>query len=149
MIQTRIQATFVALAIVMTATLVFAHEHAEQGKFIVADQVEFQDIIPGVVAFGTVSGNRESGSHGTFVRIPPGQATPLHSHGAAYEAVVIQGRLENPIEGNESSNVTLTSGSFYSVPAGARHITRCAADSPVACITYFFQNVPFDFTLAE
>jgi len=127
-------------------TYALADGHAGKAKFIAADQVDFQDIIPGVVAFGTVTGNRESGSHGTFVRIPPGQATPPHTHGAAYEAVVIQGRFENPIKNNDASNVTLTAGSFYSVPADAEHITRCAADSPVDCITFFFQDVPFDFT---
>lgn len=137
------------LLAVIASAMAIADGHSDKGKFIAADQIEFQDIIPGVVAFSTVTGNRESGSHGTFVRIPPGQATPPHTHSAAYEAVVIQGQFENPIEGNEVSNVTLTAGSFYSVPAGAKHITRCAADSPVDCITFFFQRVPFDFAVAE
>lgn len=127
----------------------FADGHAAKGVFTAADKVQYQDIIPGVVAFGTVSGDREKGAHGTFVRIPAGKSTPLHTHGAAYQAVVIQGRFENPIEGNDASNTTLTAGSHYSVPAGAKHITRCAADSPVDCVTFFFQSVPFDFAVAQ
>jgi len=133
----------------LTVVQIVSASHHSSPVFTVADAVEFEDIIPGVVAFGTVSGDRASEAHGTFVRIPAGQATPLHTHGAEYHAVIIQGNLENPIMGDDSSNVTLTAGSYYFVPAGAKHITRCAADSPVDCISYFYQNVPFDFEVAE
>lgn len=117
--------------------------------FTEAEDVVFEDIIPGVVAFGTVAGDRETGAHGTFVRIPPGQATPLHTHGAAYEAVVIQGNFENPISGAEQSEIVLGAGSYYSVPADAEHVTRCAADSPTDCVSFFYQDVAFDFTPLE
>ncbi len=120
-----------------------------QAVFTPAESVVFDDIIPGVVAFGTVMGDREAGAHGTFVRIPPGQATPLHIHGASYQAVVIQGNFENPIPGNSSSDVVLTAGSYYSVPAGAEHITRCAQVSPVDCMSFFYQEVSFDFEPTE
>lgn len=126
-----------------------ADGHAGKPVFTPADKVVFQDIIPGVVAFGTVTGNRESGAHGTFVRIPAGKATPLHTHGAAYDAVIIQGRMENPIPGDDSSMTVLAAGSYYHVPAGAKHVTQCASDSPVDCISYFYQSVPFDFAVAE
>ncbi|MBM7067005.1 DUF4437 domain-containing protein [Actibacterium sp. 188UL27-1] len=140
--------------IALTATSLFttaglANDHAKAGQFLDASEIVFEDIVPGVVAFATVSGDRENGAHGTFVRIPAGQATPLHTHGAAYEAVVIQGKFENPIEGNDASNVTLSAGSFYSVPADAPHVTQCAADSPVDCVSFFWQGVPFDFAPVE
>lgn len=141
-----IAATFFALAIVGQG---ISSADQTESVFIAADNVMFDDIIPGVVAFGTVTGDRETGAHGTFVRIPAGQATPLHTHGAEYHAVIIQGNMENPIPGDNSSDATLTAGSFYFVPAKAEHITRCAADSPVDCISYFYQDVPFDFAVAE
>lgn len=47
------------------------------------------------------------------------------------------------------SNATLTAGSYYYVPADAKHITRCAADSPVDCVSYFYQDTPFDFAVDE
>ncbi len=131
------------------ATASLADGHAKVGQFIDSSEIVFQDIIPGVVAFATVSGDRENGAHGTFVRIPAGQATPLHTHGASYEAVVIQGKFENRTEGNEASNVTLSAGSYYSVPAGAPHVTQCAADSPVDCVSFFWQGVHFDFAPVE
>ena len=134
---------------ILTIQVVSAGSQGSKAVFTPADKVVFEDIIPSTVAFGTVTGDRESGAHGTFVRIPPGKATPLHTHGAAYDAVIIQGNFENPIEGESASNVVLTAGSYYHVPAGAKHITRCAADSPVDCISYFYQNVPFDFAVSK
>lgn len=141
--------TAAALALILASNTAFADGHSKKGVFAPADTITFDDIIPGVVAFGTVSGDREKGAHRTFVRIPAGQATPLHTHGAAYEAVVIQGNFENPTEGNDASNTVLTAGSYYTVPAGAKHVTRCAADSPVDCISFFWQGVPFDFAVAN
>ncbi|MFK7856748.1 MAG: DUF4437 domain-containing protein [Granulosicoccus sp.] len=117
--------------------------------FTAAENVAFEEIIPGVVSFGTVAGDRAQGSHGTFVRIPAGKATPLHTHAAEYHAVIIQGMMENPITDVEISEETLMAGSYYYVPANAPHITRCAADSPVDCISFFYQSVPFDFAVAE
>jgi len=122
---------------------------SEQGVFTPKKDIVFEDIIPGTVAFATVAGNREAGGHGTFVSIPAGQATPLHSHGAAYHAVVIEGNLENPVVDDNASNVVLNKGSYYYVPAGAKHITRCATDSPTACLTYFHQDKPFDFSVEK
>lgn len=138
-----------ALSSILSANVALADGHGKAGVFIDSSDIAFEDIIPGVVAFATVNGDRAAGAHGTFVRIPAGQATPKHVHGAAYEAIVIQGRFENPIDGDAASNVTLTAGSYYSVPAGAPHITRCAADSPVDCVSYFWQNVPFDFSVSN
>lgn len=134
------------LAVVVQGVLAMQH-----GKpvFTAAEDVVFEDIIPGVVSFGTVTGDRAKGAHGTFVRIPAGKATPLHTHGAAYNAVIIQGKMENPITDVDISDAVLTAGSYYFVPAGAAHITRCAADSPVDCISFFYQDVPFDFAVAE
>lgn len=138
-----------ALASVFAVTSAFAGGHITEGQFVDSSDIVFEDIIPGVVSFATVSGDRENGAHGTFVRIPAGQATPMHTHGAEYEAVVIQGMFENPIAGNEGSMVTLSAGSYYSVPADAVHVTRCAADSPVDCVSFFWQGVPFDFAMVE
>jgi len=141
------------IALSVFATMIVGHGvfamHHKKPVFKAAQDVQFEDIIPGVVSFATVSGDRAKGSHGTFVRIPAGQATPPHIHGAAYHAVIIQGELENPITDVEASNVTLSSGSYYYVPANSVHVTRCAESSDVDCISYFYQDVPFDFTVAK
>ena len=143
------QTTLAAVAVAVAAFGAQAVASQDKSVFLSSADVMFDDIIPGTVAFATVAGDRESGAHGTFVRIPPGQATPMHTHGGAYHAVVIDGNFENPIDGDDASNVTLTKGGYYYVPAGAKHITRCAEDSPVDCLTFFYQDVPFDFAVSE
>lgn len=121
----------------------------DNSVFTPASEVQFNEIIPDVVSFATVAGDRKNGAHGTFVRVMPGQATPPHTHSAGYHAVVLEGKFENPVEGDRHSEITLTKGSYYYIPAGAKHVTRCAADSAVACLTFFYQDVPFDFTTVE
>jgi quercetin dioxygenase-like cupin family protein len=114
-------------------------------KFITQDEVKYEEILPNAVSFGTVMGNRTSGAHGTFVTIKKGAATPLHVHGNSYNAVVIKGKVENPIEGVPDSKKSLGPGSFYQVPANAKHVTRCVADSAEDCMTFFWQSTKFDF----
>jgi quercetin dioxygenase-like cupin family protein len=117
-----------------------------EAVFTTADKVKYDVIIPNVADFGTVYGNRETGAHGTFVKIKKGQGTPVHTHSKAYHGVVIEGVVENPVPGNQASPVKLVPGSYYFVPAGAEHITRCAQSSPTDCKTYFYQDSAFDFT---
>lgn len=97
---------------------------SEKSVFAQKKNIVFEDIIPGTVAFATVAGNRETGAHDTFVSIPAGQATPLHSHGVD----------------DNASNVVLNDGSYYYVPASAKHTSRCAAESPTTCLTHFHQD---------
>lgn len=111
-----------------------------------ADEVKFEEILPGAVWFGTVYGDRNSGPHGTFVKIKRGAATPVHTHSSAYRSVVLAGAVQNPIPADQANPKTLMPGSYYDVPAGAEHITRCEKTSPTDCLTFFYQTAPFDFT---
>jgi quercetin dioxygenase-like cupin family protein len=138
-----IQTLAISAAMIVTSTVAAKPAPAQ---FITQDQVKYDVILPDAVSFGTVSGNRAKGPHGTFVTIKKGAATPLHIHNAAYSAVVIKGKLENPIPGVAESEKAIGPGSYYHVPAKAKHITRCAADSPEDCMTFFWQATPFDFT---
>ncbi len=136
-------------ATALIAAGAMADGHSNHGIFRHVSTIEFDEIIPGTVAFATVAGDRETGAHGTFVRIPAGKATPQHTHSKEYHAVVIAGILENPITDDPDSNQGLPAGSYYFVPAGAPHVSRCAADSPVDCITYFHQGTAFDFAATD
>ncbi|MCG5054353.1 MAG: DUF4437 domain-containing protein [Myxococcales bacterium] len=113
--------------------------------FVQSKDVAFQEILPEIAEFGTVHGDRSAGAHGTFVRLKKGQGTPAHTHGAAYDGVVLAGLVENPIPGNGASVVPLGPGSYYHVPANAEHITRCAPNSASDCLTFFYQASAFDF----
>lgn len=137
--------------LLISVTLLGAQSVIADGKavFVSPDQVTFDDIIPGTVAFVTIFGERGKGAHGDFVRIPAGQAAALRTHGGAYNAVVLAGIFKNPIPGIERSNAGITSGSYYKVPAFTKHISRCAETRPVDCLTFIHQSVPFDFVVAE
>jgi quercetin dioxygenase-like cupin family protein len=132
--------TGVALSLLAGAAM------AGERNFVTQDMVKYDTIIPDAVQFGTVMGDRAKGGHGTFVIIKKGAATPNHTHSKAYSAVVIKGLLENPTEGNSMSEKGLPVGSYYHVPANAKHITRCATNSPEDCMTFFWQTSSFDFT---
>ncbi len=114
--------------------------------FTLAEDVKFDTIIPNDVLFGTIIGDRSKGAHGTFVRIRKGAATPAHTHGKSYHAVIIKGSVQNPFAGYPSTNTKMGPGSYYYVPAKSEHVTKCADDSPTECMTFFYQDDAFDFT---
>jgi quercetin dioxygenase-like cupin family protein len=134
------------LLLVPAVTLLVTNAFAADPNFVTQDMIKYDTILPDAVSFGTVTGNRGKGPHGTFVVIKKGAATPMHTHSTAYSAVVIKGKVENPTTGIATSEKPLGPGSYYHVPAKAPHITRCAADSPEDCMTFFWQSTPFDFT---
>lgn len=117
--------------------------------FTLPDAVKFDIIIPNVAQFGDVGGDREKGAHSTFVKINKGTGTPPHTHSSSYDAVILQGLVENPIPSNQANPVALVPGSYYHVPAGVSHITRCSASSDANCMTFFYQSKAFDFTASK
>ncbi len=118
----------------------------KQAVFTLKDSVKYDVILPDIAQFGTVTGNRDTGPHGTFVKITKGTGTPAHTHGKIYDAIVLEGTVENPVPATQTNPVQLENGAYYQVPANAEHITRCAASSATDCLTFFYQADPFDFT---
>ena len=116
-----------------------------QAVFTMPDKIKYDVIMPDVAWFGTIIGDRNTGAHGTFIKITKGTGTPAHIHSHAYRGIVLKGIVENPFAGNAATQVKMGPGSYYSVPGGAEHITRCADDSPTDCLTYFYQDTAFDF----
>jgi quercetin dioxygenase-like cupin family protein len=114
--------------------------------FVKQQSVTYQEIIPGAVSFGPAFGDRSFGAHGTFVRIKKGATTPSHLHSNPYRAVVISGTFENPTLGSDASNASFGPGTYYSIPGGEQHISRCSANSATDCLTFFWQSTQFDFT---
>lgn len=96
----------------------------------------------GPVEFADAFGSRETGPHGTFGKFPAGFETPAHIHSHGYRAVVLQGEMTNPFEG-ETNPPVMTAGSFWSVSAGENHTTACVSDTP--CEFMMWGNEKFDF----
>jgi hypothetical protein len=89
------------------------------------------------LAWGTLKG-----PHGLFMKFPPGFASPAHIHTDEYHGVVVTGTIQNPM-GDATSSADLTPGSYWNVPAKAKHITKCV--SKTECIIYTHGQSAFDF----
>lgn len=105
-----------------------------------ADALEW--VTPNRIPFSYVWGDAKRGAHGEFVRFPAGFVSPVHHHSNAYHGVVIDGVLMNPM-GRAESATRLPAGSYYFVPGGAVHTTRCVSEQD--CLIYLHQDGPFDF----
>ena len=58
--------------------------------------------------------------------------------------LVVSGTISNIAVGADpSTEVKLTSGSYYKIPAGLAHISKCVSD--VDCVTFLYQDGKFDF----
>lgn len=108
-------------------------------------QIQFENINP-AIKMATVYGDRANGAHGTFGTFPPNFITPVHTHTAAYNGVVVKGVMTNPFQGQDAPP-TLEAGSFWHVPAGSAHATACVSNVP--CEFYFHAEAGFDFHVVE
>ena len=97
------------------------------------------------IQFGTAYGNTFESDHGTMGEFPGNFETPLHTHSYSYHAVVIEGVMTNPMQGQSGKAKELGPGSYWFVPGEQAHSTACVSDSP--CKFYMHQQVPFDFAM--
>ena len=85
-------------------------------------------------------GDLQHGAHGTFIKMPAGFVSDIHTHTGEYWAVVIAGVGVNGTPG--SVDVPLPVGSYWSQKGGELHVTKCI--SPNECIFFINQSVKFD-----
>jgi len=87
-------------------------------------------------AFGDI----ENGAHGTFVKMPAGFVSNIHSHSGEYYSVVIAGVAVNTTPGGDE--VELPAGSYWSQEGGEDHVTKCISSNE--CIFFMSQSVAFN-----
>ncbi|HEV2699389.1 MAG TPA: DUF4437 domain-containing protein [Terriglobales bacterium] len=88
------------------------------------------DGVHGELQIAPAYGDLGHGAHGTFVKMPAGFVSPIHTHTAAYWGVVISGvGVNTPVGG---ADVPLPVGSYWFQKGGERHMTKCI--SPNECI---------------
>ena len=85
-------------------------------------------------------GDLQHGAHGTFIKMPAGFVSSVHSHTGEYWGVVISGVGVNGIPG--SVDVPLPAGSYWSQKGGELHVTKCVSANE--CIFFINQTVKFD-----
>lgn len=134
------------LAIVLAAAACASAQSGEPGKIsneaIPAQSMNFSNINP-AIAMAHAYGDRSRGAHGSFGTFPAKFETPYHTHTGGYRAVVIEGEMTNPFEGEENPPV-MPPGSYWSVAADAVHATACVSETP--CKFFFWADSAFDFT---
>jgi beta-alanine degradation protein BauB len=99
------------------------------------------DGVHGELLAGAAYGDLTRGPHGTFIRMPPGFVSPVHTHTEDYWGVVVAGVAANGLPG--SKDVPLPAGSYWFQKRGEAHVTKCL--SPNECVFFISQNGKFDY----
>lgn len=94
---------------------------------------------------GPSYGNLQTGKHGTFVRMPAGFASAVHTHTEDYYAVVIKGIGTNHAAGEK--DVPLPIGSYWFQKGEEAHVTKCL--SKTDCLFFIVQPGKFDYVLSK
>ncbi len=93
---------------------------------------------------GPAYGDLQAGRHGTFIRMPAGFVSPLHSHTEDYFAVVIEGVGANDPVGAEPTRLPV--GSYWFQRGEEDHVTRCLSETD--CLFFIVQPGKFDYVPA-
>jgi len=134
-----------AFAIFVSTSSSFAANHEGPSVSVPADQVQF--IPTGVISqglelkAGQSYGNLQKGKHGTFVKMPAGFSSPLHTHTEDYYAVVVKGVGTNHLPGEK--DVELPVGSYWFQKGEEAHVTKCL--SKTDCLFFIVQPGVFDY----
>jgi hypothetical protein len=86
-------------------------------------------------------GDLAHGAHGTFIKMPAGFVSKVHTHTGDYWGVVISGVAVNGKPG--SADIPLPVGSYWLQKGGESHVTKCI--SPNECIFFLNQKEKFDY----
>jgi beta-alanine degradation protein BauB len=90
---------------------------------------------------GPAYGNLQQGRHGTFIRMPHGFVSPVHTHTEDYYGVVIKGVGANQMPNGKI--VPLPVGSYWFQKGEEPHVTQCL--SKTDCLFFIVQPGKFDY----
>jgi hypothetical protein len=119
--------------------------HEGPSQSIPAPAIQFFDsgvkTEKGEVKAGPVYGDMTKGRHGTFLRVPHGFVTPVHTHTEDYFAIVVKGIAANQKPG--APVVALIPGSYWFQKGEEAHITQCISKED--CLFFIVGSGKFDF----
>ncbi len=90
---------------------------------------------------GPAYGNFQAGRHGTFIGMPHGFVSPVHSHTEDYFGVVIKGVGANQLPGGKI--IPLPAGSYWFQKGEEAHVTQCLSKED--CLFLIVQPGKFDY----
>lgn len=98
------------------------------------------------VGFAPLFGNRFEEAYMAMVHLPAGLESPAHVKSADMFGVIIEGEMVHiAADATNNEEVRLPSGSFYHIPAGVPHISKCVSEAD--CVTFLYQDGKFDFNV--
>ncbi len=100
-------------------------------------------VTPEGVAFAPLESDRFTEPYRAMVNLPLGTTSPAHMKSAAMVGVMIAGKMRHYAVGQAADAQDIGPGGFYRIPAGPPHVSACVSAAP--CVTYLFQDAPFDF----
>ena len=103
------------------------------------------DNVHGEVKAASAYGDSSRGAHGTFLKMPGGFASPVHTHTSDEWGVIIAGVFANGKPG--SQDILLPAGSYFFQKAGETHISKCVSENE--CIIFLSQGGKYDFIAAK
>ncbi|MEM8703574.1 MAG: cupin domain-containing protein [Pseudomonadota bacterium] len=130
-------------ALALFASVAALEARAEGIRLAVQSDLDWQTTGEGV-AFAPLKGNRFEESYMAMVRLPAGLVSPVHVKSAGMFGLVVAGEMVHVADGRTGTSETvLRSGDYYEIPAGLPHLSKCVSQSD--CVTFLYQDGPFDF----
>lgn len=99
----------------------------------------------GELEAGPAYGNLQTGHHGTFIHMPAGFVSAVHTHTEDYYAVVVKGVGANDPVGAKPKGLPI--GSYWFQRGEEPHVTRCL--SKTGCLFFIVQPGKFDYVPAK
>ena len=90
-------------------------------------------------------GDRTSGAHGSFVKLPALFVSPPHTHTEDYYATVVSGVMASGLEGEP--DIPLAAGSYWFQKGKQRHVTKCLSANE--CVFFQSQAGKADFLVSK
>ena len=110
-----------------------------------ADQIRFfpsgVKTDKGELMAGPAYGDLAHGRHGTFIHMPAGFISAVHTHTEDYFAVVIKGVGANQLPGGKI--IPLPAGSYWFQKGEEPHVTQCLSKQD--CLFFIVQPGKFDY----
>lgn len=138
------------LAAALSATLSSAFASGHEGRHhpsenVPAAALQYEPTGIGPLQAADAYGEKSTGEHGTFIKLPAGFVSPLHAHTGDYHAVVLTGVIVNVEPGEK--DVPLSAGSYWTQEGGKMHVTKCIG--PTECTFFVSQSEKFDFIMSK
>ncbi len=110
-----------------------------------ADQIKFfpsgVKTDKGELFAGAAYGDLQHGRHGTFIHMPAGFVSAVHTHTEDYFAVVVKGVGANQLPGGKI--IPLPAGSYWFQKGEEPHVTQCLSKED--CLFFIVQPGKFDY----